>query len=82
RLTSLIEEAKENNVTFVYALSPGLDITFSNTKEVTCLKRKLEQVSQFGCEAFALLFDDIDKDMCLGDQEVFSFCSSPSFGFQ
>ncbi|XP_071827558.1 protein O-GlcNAcase-like isoform X2 [Apostichopus japonicus] len=71
RLTSLIEEAKENNVTFVYALSPGLDITFSNTKEVTCLKRKLEQVSQFGCEAFALLFDDIDKDMCLGDQEVF-----------
>ncbi|KAJ8026164.1 Protein O-GlcNAcase [Holothuria leucospilota] len=71
RLTSLIEEAKENNVLFVYALSPGLDITFSNAKEVTCLKRKLEQVNQFGCEAFALLFDDIDKDMCVADQEVF-----------
>ena len=44
-LTSLIEAAKENNVDFVYALSPGLDITFSSAKEVTCLKRKLEQVS-------------------------------------
>ncbi|XP_072026542.1 protein O-GlcNAcase-like isoform X2 [Amphiura filiformis] len=70
-LTTLIQSAKENNVMFVYALSPGLDITFSNSKEVTCLKRKLEQVKQFGVDAFALLFDDIDTDMCVADKEVF-----------
>ncbi|XP_033633263.1 protein O-GlcNAcase-like isoform X2 [Asterias rubens] len=70
-LTGLIRAAKENNVEFVYALSPGLDITFSNAKEVTCMKRKLEQVKQFGCEAFSLLFDDIDTDMCSADKEVF-----------
>ena len=45
-LTGLINAAKEQNVTFVYALSPGLDITFSSSKEVTYLKRKLEQVSK------------------------------------
>lgn len=40
-------------------------------KEVTALKRKLEQVSQFGCEAFALLFDDIESEMSKSDKEVF-----------
>ena len=43
-LTSLIEDARESSVDFVYALSPGLDITFSNSKDVMHLKRKLEQV--------------------------------------
>jgi len=44
-LTGLIEAAAENDVTFVYAISPGLDISFSSSKDVQCLKRKLEQVS-------------------------------------
>lgn len=70
-LTSLIQNAKENGVTFYYALSPGLDITYSSAKELTYLKRKLEQVSQFGCNAFALLFDDIEPDMCEADKEIF-----------
>ena len=29
------------------------------------------QVKQFGVDAFALLFDDIDTDMCVADKEVF-----------
>ncbi|KAF5298117.1 hypothetical protein FQA39_LY02541 [Lamprigera yunnana] len=70
-LTSLISAAKENNVTFYYALSPGLDITYSSTKEITALKRKLEQVAQFGCIAFALLFDDIEPEMSEADKEIF-----------
>ncbi len=43
-ITGLINSAEEHNVTFVYAISPGLDITFSSTKDVTLLKKKLEQV--------------------------------------
>ncbi|XP_049956889.1 protein O-GlcNAcase [Schistocerca serialis cubense] len=70
-LTSLITAAKENGITFYYALSPGLDITYSSAKEVAALKRKLEQVSQFGCSAFALLFDDIEPEMSEADKEVF-----------
>ena len=70
-MTGLIKAAAEHNVNFVYALSPGLDMSYSNTKEVTCLKRKLEQVASFGCKAFALLFDDIDVDMSEADKAVF-----------
>lgn len=70
-LTGLITAARECGITFYYALSPGLDITYSNLKEVTALKRKLEQVSQFGCIAFALLFDDIEPEMSEADKEVF-----------
>ncbi|XP_055678522.1 protein O-GlcNAcase isoform X1 [Lutzomyia longipalpis] len=70
-LTSLIAAAKEHEINFYYALSPGLDMTYSNAKETATLKRKLEQVSQFGCEAFALLFDDIEPEMTKADKEVF-----------
>lgn len=70
-LSGLIAAAKKENINFYYALSPGLDITYSNIKEITILKRKLEQVSQFGCEAFALLFDDIESEMSKSDKEIF-----------
>lgn len=70
-LTGLITASRDNNITFYYALSPGLDITYSNPKDVATLKRKLEQVSQFGCSAFALLFDDIEPEMSEADKEVF-----------
>uniref|UniRef100_A0A671SI98 Protein O-GlcNAcase n=1 Tax=Sinocyclocheilus anshuiensis TaxID=1608454 RepID=A0A671SI98_9TELE len=72
QLTTLISAAKEHGIEFIYAISPGLDITFSNQKEVSTLKRKLDQVSHFGCKSFALLFDDIDHNMCPADKEVFS----------
>lgn len=29
------------------------------------------QVASFGCKAFAVLFDDIEVDMCAPDKEVF-----------
>ncbi|KAI7805592.1 putative bifunctional protein NCOAT [Triplophysa rosa] len=72
QLTTLISAAKEHGIEFIYAISPGLDITFSNQKEVSTLKRKLDQVSHFGCKSFALLFDDIDHNICPADKEVFS----------
>ncbi len=44
QLSQLIQEASSWGVNFIYAISPGLDITFSSTKDVTLLKRKLDQV--------------------------------------
>ncbi|KAL4710813.1 hypothetical protein ACJJTC_010936 [Scirpophaga incertulas] len=70
-LTSLITAAKAQGIIFCYALSPGLDITYSSQKEITILKRKLEQVSQFGCTCFALLFDDIEPEMSDADKQIF-----------
>ncbi|KAM8852706.1 protein O-GlcNAcase isoform 1-T1 [Synchiropus picturatus] len=72
QLMTLIGAAKDHGIEFIYAISPGLDITFSNQKEIIALKRKLDQVSHFGCKSFALLFDDIDHNMCPADKEVFS----------
>lgn len=71
QLNGLIQAAKENGIEFYYALSPGLDIVYSNSKEVACLRRKLEQVGQLGCNAFALLFDDIEPEISQTDKEVF-----------
>ncbi|XP_068448448.1 protein O-GlcNAcase [Clinocottus analis] len=72
QLVALISAAKQHDVEFIYAISPGLDITFSNPKEVAALKRKLDQVRQFGCRSFSLLFDDIETDMCPADKKAFS----------
>lgn len=46
-------------------------MTYSSQKEISTLKRKLDQVAQCGCKAFALLFDDIEPDMSPADKEVF-----------
>lgn len=70
-LAGLIAAAKAHGIAFYYALSPGLDMTYSSAKELSTLKSKLDQVSQLGCEAFALLFDDIDAEMCAADREAF-----------
>jgi hypothetical protein len=43
-LQSLISMASECNIDFYYAISPGLDIVYSNSKEIAGLKRKLDQV--------------------------------------
>ena len=40
----LVRETHNRGVEFVYAIAPGLDITFSDEKDVLALKRKLEQV--------------------------------------
>ncbi|XP_050437432.1 protein O-GlcNAcase [Adelges cooleyi] len=71
QLGGLIAAARDCGVTLYYALSPGLDMTYSSQKEVSTLKRKLDQVAQCGCKAFALLFDDIEPDMSPADKEVF-----------
>uniref|UniRef100_A0A8C1YRZ7 protein O-GlcNAcase n=1 Tax=Cyprinus carpio TaxID=7962 RepID=A0A8C1YRZ7_CYPCA len=72
QLMTLISAARERDVEFIYAISPGLDITFSNPKELAALKRKLSQVCGLGCRSFALLFDDIETEMCPADKEAFS----------
>ncbi|XP_034150363.1 protein O-GlcNAcase [Esox lucius] len=72
QLAALISAAKANGVDFIYAISPGLDMTFSNPQEVAALKRKLDQVRAFGCSSFSLLFDDIETEMCPVDKRAFS----------
>ncbi|XP_076843402.1 protein O-GlcNAcase [Brachyhypopomus gauderio] len=72
QLKALVSEAQRRGLRFVYALSPGQDIVFSSSSDLTLLKRKLQQVAELGCQAFAVLFDDIDHSMCHADTEAFS----------
>lgn len=44
QLSQLIREARNRGVSFIYAIAPGLDITFSSSRDVGFLKRKLDQV--------------------------------------
>ncbi|XP_041912101.1 protein O-GlcNAcase [Alosa sapidissima] len=75
-LQNLIASAEEHHVEFIYAISPGLDITFSNPREMSTLKRKIDQVWEFGCRSFAVLFDDIESEMCPADKDAFSSLAS------
>lgn len=84
----LVRETHNRGVEFVYAIAPGLDITFSDDKDVLALKRKLEQVciiniielhlmtcfqlSSLGGRSFAILFDDIDPELSPNDSKVFT----------
>ena len=70
-LKRLIQKCKDNNVTFVYGISPGLDISYSKTKEVNLLKAKLDQLKSAGCGGFCLLWDDIDTTLPREDSDAF-----------
>jgi len=49
QLSQLIREARNRGVSFIYAIAPGLDITFSSSRDVGFLKRKLDQVGGWVC---------------------------------
>ena len=44
KIKHLIDAARNEDTTFVYAISPGLDISFASSADVTALKRKMKQV--------------------------------------
>ncbi|VEL23279.1 unnamed protein product [Protopolystoma xenopodis] len=81
QIKNLIVEAEEQGVLFIFAVSPGLDISYTTASDVDRLKQKLSQVfilldysqiSKLGCRAYALLFDDIEPRLCPLDQEVYA----------
>lgn len=71
-LKELIAAAQLNHIDFVYSISPGLDIIFSSPEDVKLLHEKLKQVYGIGCHSFAILFDDIDPELCLTDKLEFA----------
>lgn len=76
-LGQLIQACRQRNLRFVYAVSPGLDIRYSNAAERDQLKQRFEQMLALGCENFSLLFDDIPDRMDPEDSQRFgSFASA------
>jgi len=59
QLAKLIGACQQRKLRFIYALSPGLDIRYSNEAELGRLQRRFGQLHDLGCQDFSLLFDDI-----------------------
>ena len=59
-IRELIESCQENQVTFFYGISPGLDIKYSDKEEIELLNNKVKQIQRLGCQGFAILWDDIE----------------------
>jgi protein O-GlcNAcase/histone acetyltransferase len=76
-LREIIRGCQQRKLRFIYALSPGLDIRYSNEAELEQLKHRFEQMLALGCQDFALLFDDIPDRMAAEDQKRWgSFASA------
>ena len=69
-LGEVIRACQQRSLRFIYALSPGLDIRYSNEADRTCLRARFEQMLALGCQHFALLFDDIPDRMARGGFEA------------
>ena len=76
-LSEVIRACQQRNLRFIYALSPGLDIHYSNEADLNHLKNRFEQMLALGCQNFALLFDDIPDRMTVEDNQRWgSFASA------
>ena len=61
-LKNLAAVARQNNVRFVFAVSPGLDLNYHGAKgeeDFGLLMRKLDAMYQIGVRDFAIFFDDL-----------------------
>lgn len=79
-LREVIDGCKSRGLRFIYALSPGLDIRYSDPGEIAHLVRRFGQMMSVGCGHFALLFDDIPDRMDPADLERWgSLAAAQSF---
>ena len=64
-MKNLVDVAKENDVRFIFAVSPGLDLNYKGDKgdeDFRLLIRKLDAMYQIGVRDFAIFFDDLKDD--------------------
>jgi len=59
KLKALIETAKQNSITFCFAISPGLSIRYSRDDDFETLTKKVETVRKMSVKWFGLFLDDI-----------------------
>lgn len=77
-LTQLVTDARAEHVNFVYALSPGLSICYSDPSDLAALEAKDQQLWNAGVRQFALFFDDIGNGFnCAGDTSRFGASPDP-----
>jgi protein O-GlcNAcase/histone acetyltransferase len=68
---ALVNKARRCGIEFIYAMSPGLSIRFSDPREFNLLLAKYRQMTAVGVKSFALLMDDIPAKLCAADRKAF-----------
>ncbi|GBC92140.1 O-GlcNAcase NagJ [bacterium HR15] len=63
RLQELINAAHENFIEFVFCISPGLSMVYSDPAEFDRLTDKVDAVRRMGVRSFGLLLDDIPEQL-------------------
>jgi hypothetical protein len=59
----LVEVSKQANVDLFYAISPGLDMVYSDSADVQALQAKLQDMVKLGVHHFALFLDDVPEKL-------------------
>ena len=70
-MRELVSDCRNRGLHFIYGLSPGLDIRFSDPDEHQAIRHRLEQMIALGVQHFALLFDDLPGNMTDRDRAAF-----------
>ena len=70
-MADLIAACNKSGLTFIYGLSPGLDICFSDIAELHAIEQRMAQLIAIGARNFALLFDDLPGSLTNDDLQAF-----------
>jgi hypothetical protein len=62
-LNELIAQGRENGVTVIPAIAPGLSFTYNDRNDERALLHRIEQFVEAGAETVALLMDDIPLEL-------------------
>src|SRR6476469_1355570 len=63
RLGELVHRCRRHGMRFMYCISPGLDIRYSDDAELELLTGKLRSIAALGVDDFGLLLDDIPREL-------------------
>jgi hyaluronoglucosaminidase len=69
QLAELVHACSRNRLELAYAIAPGLDVCYSDERELDTLVAKCDQLRTVGVRTFQLLWDDIEHDLhCAADE--------------
>ena len=71
-LKDLIRECRSKGLRFIYAIAPGLDLSYASRKDKARLRRKADQLIDLGCRDFTLAFDDVEPVLSKEDAKTFA----------
>ena len=73
KIEALVRVSRANNIKFIFAISPGLDFSYSllhGAADRKKLLEKMESVYSIGVRDFAVFFDDIEEKNGTGQAEL------------